>query len=107
LKDCQRNPDGFGFGSQFARLLLRTLPRDYSEDSVYTYFAFMTPDAMQKNLDKLGVLKQYGLQRPQHQMQQIHHFTHNRDIVQILENPADFGTPYPERASRILPTPDG
>jgi len=67
----------------------------------------MTPDAMQKNLDKLGVLKQYNLQRPQHQMQQIHHFTHNRDIVQILENPADFGTPYPERASRILATTDG
>ena len=80
--DCQRNPKGFGFGSQFARLLLRTLPRHYSEDSVYTYFAFMTPDAMQKNLNKLGVLKHYDLNRPQPQMR-THHFTDYHDVVQI------------------------
>jgi len=104
--DCQRNPKGFGFGSQFARLLLRTLPRHYSEDSVYTYFAFMTPDAMQKNLDKLGVLKHYDLNRPQPHMR-THHFTDYHDVVLILKNPADFETPYAERASRILPTTDG
>ena len=66
----------------------------------------MTPDAMQENLDKLGVLKQYDLNRPQPQMQ-THHFTDYHDVVQILKNPADFEAPYAERASRILLTMDG
>ena len=66
----------------------------------------MTPDAMQENLDKLGVLKQYDLHRPQPQMQ-THHFNDYHDVVQILKNPADFETPYAERASRILLTTDG
>ncbi|KAL9713581.1 hypothetical protein Ac2012v2_003192 [Leucoagaricus gongylophorus] len=104
--DCQRDPKGFGFGSQFARLLLRTLPSNYSEDSVYTYFAFMTPDAMQKNLHKLGVLKQYDLNKPQPQVQ-TYNFTDYHDVVQILKNEADFETPYTERASRVLPTTAG
>jgi len=44
--DCQRDHHGFGFGSLFARLLLHTLPLYYSENSVYTYFAFMTPETL-------------------------------------------------------------
>ena len=66
----------------------------------------MTPDAMQINLDKLGVLKQYNLNRPQLQTQ-THHFTDYHDVVQILKNQTDFETPYLERASRILSTTDG
>lgn len=99
--DCQRDPKGFGFGSQMARLLLRTLPNHYSENSVYTFFPFITPDVMQGNLDKLGVLKQYDLNRPQIQPQ-TYDFTDYNDVVQILKSETDFETPYAERASRIM-----
>ncbi|TRM65543.1 heme peroxidase [Schizophyllum amplum] len=44
--DCQRDDDAHGFGSVLARLFLRTLPGQFTEDSVYGFFPLMTPQAM-------------------------------------------------------------
>jgi len=66
----------------------------------------MTPDAMQRNLDKLGVLKQYDLGRPQPQMK-IYHVPDYQNVVQILKDEADSQTTYTECASHVLPTING
>ncbi|KAH6915985.1 heme peroxidase [Coprinopsis sp. MPI-PUGE-AT-0042] len=62
FQDCQRDQNGHGFGSMLGPLLLRTLPQDYSENSVYTFFAMMTPDSMKTNLTKINKMDQtpYG-----------------------------------------------
>ncbi|KAF9240684.1 heme peroxidase [Melanogaster broomeanus] len=62
--DCQRDPNGWGFGSTLGRLFLRTLPNDYDEKSVYTWFPLMHPEAMETNLKNLGKLGDYSLTRP-------------------------------------------
>jgi len=62
--DCQRDPSGWGFGSTLGRLFLRTLPNDYDEKSVYTWFPLMHPEAMETNLTNLGKLDDYSLERP-------------------------------------------
>jgi cytochrome P450 len=62
--DCQRDPNGWGFGSTLGRLFLRTLPNDYDEKSVYTWFPLMHPDAMKTNLTNLGKLDDYSIERP-------------------------------------------
>ncbi|OAX41520.1 heme peroxidase [Rhizopogon vinicolor AM-OR11-026] len=61
--DCQRDADGFGFGSTLGRLFLRTLPNDYSVDSVYTWFPLVQPEVMGGYLKKLNN-DQYNLARP-------------------------------------------
>lgn len=62
--DCQRDSNGWGFGSTLGRLLLRTLPHDYDEKSVYTWFPLMQADSMGKYLKDLGKLDHYSLERP-------------------------------------------
>ncbi|KAI9464255.1 heme peroxidase [Boletus coccyginus] len=62
--DCQRDADGWGFGSTLGRLFLRTLPNDYDEKSVYTWFPLMHPDAMEKYLKDIGKIGDYSLERP-------------------------------------------
>ncbi len=61
---CQRDPDRFGFGSTLGRLLLRTLPNNYTDNSMYTWFPLMTPGAMKPHLTKLNVINKYSLERP-------------------------------------------
>lgn len=62
--DCQRDPNGWGFGSTLGRLFLRTLPNNYDERSVYTWFPLMHPEAMEKALKDLGKQDDYSLERP-------------------------------------------
>ncbi|KAI5895328.1 heme peroxidase [Schizophyllum commune H4-8] len=63
--DCQRDDMAHGFGSVLARLFLRTLPGQFTEDSVYGFFPLMTPQAMGVVLKRLGKEADYSLARPE------------------------------------------
>lgn len=101
FQDCQRDPNGHGFGSMLGPLLLRTLPQDFSEDSIYTFFGMMTPDSMKTNLAKINKLDEYDVSRPTH-----------RPLTTVVEDPAGisavlkevngFRTPYAERARKVI-----
>ncbi|KAF8074859.1 linoleate diol synthase [Lyophyllum atratum] len=99
--DCQRDADAFGFGSTLGRLLLRTLPDDYTENSVYTFFPLMTPDAMKTNLKKLKVLDQYDLSRPTRRPA-VHTVDSYPLVAGILQDKDTFSTPYAARAARVI-----
>ncbi|KAH9479383.1 Linoleate 10R-lipoxygenase [Psilocybe cubensis] len=99
--DCQRDPNAFGFGSTLGRLLLRVLPNNYTENSIYTFFPLMTPESMKTNLTKLGVVGQYDLNRPQPKSTTISVEGHAR-VSSILNNTEGFVTPYKQRVDRIL-----
>lgn len=64
FNDCQRDPNGAGFGSMLGRLFLRTLPEHFTENSVYTWFPLMTPEAMQASLTDLKQMDKYDFSRP-------------------------------------------
>ncbi|KIY53364.1 linoleate diol synthase [Fistulina hepatica ATCC 64428] len=97
--DCQRDPNGFGFGSTLGRLILRTLPNDFTDNSVYAFFPLMTPKAMRLILDDKKLTDQYDLARPVKCMPTCK-VTGRADIVKIMDN-RSFVTPYELRASKV------
>ena len=99
--DCQRNPKAFGFGSTLGRLFLRTLPNNFTENSVYTFFPLMTPDSMKTNLTKLDVLDQYDLARPATKKATEIINTH-ATVASILKDKEGFIAPYKSRVDRVL-----
>ncbi|KAA1469100.1 linoleate diol synthase, partial [Dentipellis sp. KUC8613] len=62
--DCQRDVSGPGNGSMLGRLLLRTLPGEFTPRSTYTWFPLQTPGAMRGFLAELGAEAQYEYVRP-------------------------------------------
>jgi cytochrome P450 len=99
--DAQRDPNGAGFGSMLGRLFLRTLPENYDENSVYTWFPLMTPDSMKTNLTKLDKAASYSFVRPKGQAP-VKVVSDHAQVTQVLKNTAVFQTPYPERAGSVL-----
>ncbi|KAG5638347.1 hypothetical protein H0H81_000480 [Sphagnurus paluster] len=99
--DCQRDPNAFGFGSTLGRLLLRTLPDHYTENSIYTFFPLMTPDAMKPHLKKLNVIDQYDLWRPVAKTV-IKTVNAYPQVAAILKDSDTFSSPYAARAARVI-----
>jgi cytochrome P450 len=100
-QDCQRDTNNAGFGSMLGRLLLRTLPQHYTANSCFTWFALMTPEAMQDNLTKLGVAKSYAFEMPgqAHRPVVVGKF---KPAQAILDDHTSFGSRFVERAKQIM-----
>ncbi|KAF7982555.1 hypothetical protein HWV62_27534 [Athelia sp. TMB] len=121
--DCQRDPNGAGFGSMLGRLFLRTLPEHFTENSVYTcmlgrlflrtlpehftensvytWFPLMTPAAMKVNLEALGQLDKYNLSRPGTGASVTTVQDHSQ-VAQILADKTTFKTVYQGKASKFI-----
>ncbi|KAK2463514.1 hypothetical protein APHAL10511_004265 [Amanita phalloides] len=99
--DCQRDANAFGFGSTLGRLLLRTLPNNFTENSVYTFFPLMTPDAMKTHLTELRRLSDYDLSRPQSRPHALVVAEYGQ-IGEILQDKDAFTTEYAARAARVV-----
>ncbi|KAG0701786.1 heme peroxidase [Suillus ampliporus] len=99
--DSQRDPDGYGFGSKLGRLLLRTLPNDYTIDSVYTWFPFMHPERMEGYLKELGKLDGYSLARPKPRGP-CTTVTNYVEVGQVLRSAEKFVPEYVERAAEVI-----
>ncbi|KAF8630158.1 hypothetical protein AX15_003106 [Amanita polypyramis BW_CC] len=99
--DCQRDSGAFGFGSMLGRLFLRTLPNNFTENSVYTFFPLMTPEAMKTNLTKLDRLDEYDLSRPKPRpIPRV--VSEYGQVGEIIQNKDDFTAEYAGRAARII-----
>ncbi|KDQ09782.1 hypothetical protein BOTBODRAFT_507785 [Botryobasidium botryosum FD-172 SS1] len=66
FQDCVRdgNEENGSFGGMMSKVLFRTLPDYYPDNSVFAHFPFMTPAQMEIHLAKLGLAKQYDFERP-------------------------------------------
>jgi len=66
FQDCIRdgNEDNGSFGGMLSKLLFRTLPDYYPDNSVFAHFPFMTPTQMKIHLTELGLVEQYDFERP-------------------------------------------
>jgi hypothetical protein len=83
------------------RLLLRTLPEHFTENSVYTFFPLMTPESMKVILTKLDLLDQYDLSRPKPKSPVVAIEGHS-NVASILRDKENFVSPYAARAARII-----
>ncbi|TFK65591.1 linoleate diol synthase [Pluteus cervinus] len=101
FNDCQRDPNAFGFGSTLGRLILRTLPENFTENSTYTFFPLMTPESMKIHLTKLNVIDQYDLTRPTTTTapRKIQDYG---VIAEILKKPNGWAEPYNARVARVI-----
>jgi linoleate 10R-lipoxygenase len=99
--DCQKQPAGAGFGSTLGRLFLRTLPNDYSANSVYTWFPLMTPPSMKIYLTKLKLMRKYDMNRPTTSTSAAVVTDYHR-VAQILKDTAGFKAPYAARAALVI-----
>jgi cytochrome P450 len=99
--DCQRDPDAYGFGSTLGRLFLRTLPNDYSKDSVYTWFPLVHPDKMEGYLKNLGKVDGYDLARPKPSgpVTTVNGYV---EVGQVLRSTDKYVPEYVERAAEVL-----
>jgi cytochrome P450 len=106
-KDCQRDAKNPGFGGALGNLLLRTLPRHYTDRSTYTWFAMWTPDVMHANLEKLDLASSYTFDRPTPSGTTTAVDSHS-PIRAILEDPSStFSARYAVRARELLSTGRG
>lgn len=99
--DCQRDPNGWGFGSTLGRLFLRTLPGDYDETSVYTWFPLMHPEAMEKYLGDLGKLNDYSLERPKKRVPPTT-VSGYVEVGEVLRDVQNFTAVAEQRASEVI-----
>ncbi|KAG1767154.1 heme peroxidase [Suillus placidus] len=99
--DCQRDPEAYGFGSTLGRLFLRTLPNDYSKDSIYTWFPLVHPESMEKYLKNLGKLDGYDLARPRPSgpTTTVNGYV---EVGQVLKSTDKYVSEYVERAAEVV-----
>jgi hypothetical protein len=101
FNDCQRQPSGSGFGSTLGRLFLRTLPNEFTHNSVYAWFPLMTPPSMTTHLRKLKLLGTYDITRPNtHDAPSIINDYH--EVSAVLKDTVSFQSPYGARASSVI-----
>ncbi|KAI0260103.1 linoleate diol synthase [Gloeopeniophorella convolvens] len=98
--DSQRDPSGPGNGSILGRLLLRGLPGEFTENSIYTWFPLQTPESMKVFLNKLGTADRYDFSRPGDPAATATAMEYN-DVQQIMASP-QFRPPYGAKASRVV-----
>ncbi|KAH9056259.1 linoleate diol synthase [Lactarius vividus] len=98
--DSQRDPTGPGNGSMLGRLILRGLPGEFSQNSIYTWFPLQTPESMKVFLGKLGTADRYDFNRTPDPAPVAVAREYN-DVQQVLGS-AQFRHPYGDRGARIV-----
>ena len=83
------------------RLLLRTLPGEYTNNSSYAWFPLMTPSAMERILTKLGQAKVYSLEKPV-KVAEVPVLASYEDVRNALRDEKDFAAGFAERVQAVF-----
>ncbi|KAI0269044.1 linoleate diol synthase [Russula aff. rugulosa BPL654] len=100
FSDSQRDKNTPGNGSMIGRLILRGLPGEFTENSIYTWFPLQTPEAMKGFLTDLGIAGRYSLSRPGNAPVVAVARDYN-DVKQILGSDR-FRPSYGDKAARVI-----
>lgn len=98
--DSQRDRNTPGNGSILGRLILRGLPGEFTENSIYAWFPLQTPEAMKGFLSDLGTAGRYNFSRPGNAPVVATARDYN-DVKQILGS-AQFRPSYGDKAARVV-----
>ena len=104
LNDCTKSPENPGFGSMLGRLFHRTLPNEFTDNSVYSWFPLMTPQAMDEILTKVGGKDKYDFVRPG-SSDGVRKFKEYGEVSGILANKDKFRHAFLHRVSSIIHGP--
>ena len=104
LADCTRSPENPGFGSMLGRLFLRTLPNEFTYNSVYAWFPLMTPEAMDQIFTKIGGKEEYDLVRTGSSRITLG-FKEYGQVSGILANKKKFKYPFLDRIATVIHGP--
>ncbi|TCD67949.1 hypothetical protein EIP91_011750 [Steccherinum ochraceum] len=106
FQDCQRDPNSPGFGNILGRLFLRTLPDNFTYNSVYTWFPFMTPASMSGFLGELGDADKFNFMRPTAKKGiSVPDVDDYKSVREVLSNPERFRVYTAARAGTIISGP--
>ena len=105
IADCTRSLDNPGFGSMLGRLILRTLPEQFTENSTYAWFPFMTPQAMDEVLTMLGNKDKYDFVRQAQPTDPVREFKGYGEVHGIIANKDKFRHPFLYRISKVIHGP--
>ena len=102
--DCVRSPENPGFGSMLGRLFLRTLPEEFTDNSVYAWFPLMTPKAMDEVLTELDQKDKYDFARPG-TTHGTREFKEYGEVSGILGNKEKFRHAFLNRVAKVVHGP--
>lgn len=97
FQDCARDgqENNGSFGGMLGKLLLRTLPDNYPDNSVYAHFPFTVPTTAKSNLEALGLVHLYNFERPAPNPA-TKTVTTYKSVERVLANPTVYKTVYTE-----------
>jgi hypothetical protein len=84
------------------RLLLRTLPTEYTENSTYTWFPLMTPPAINEILTRLGVKDRYDLNRSSSKEAGPVEVKEYGEVAGIIADTTKFSDPFLDRVHSVI-----
>jgi linoleate 10R-lipoxygenase len=82
------------------RLILRTLPGEFTENSTYTWFPLQTPESMKVFLSRLGTADLYSFSRPG--TAPVVACAKEYNDVQLILGSKQFVHPYGAKAARVV-----
>ncbi|KAG9084427.1 hypothetical protein FS749_005236 [Ceratobasidium sp. UAMH 11750] len=99
--DATRDKANPSFGGMLGKLISRTLPGQFPENSVYMWFPLMTPEAMKTNFTRLGIAGDYDFSRPvaPAAVQQVRK---RSDVADCVKDTACIHTPYGQKIHSMI-----
>jgi len=104
FSDCMRSLEGPGFGSMLGRLFLRTIPDEFTENSIYAWFPLMTPRAMDEILTGLDQKEKYDFTRFK-SARGAYEFKEYGEVYGILQQAEKFRHPFLPRITKVIRGP--
>ncbi|KAG8894697.1 hypothetical protein FRB99_001047 [Tulasnella sp. 403] len=99
-QDCAHTPTNGAFGGGISKLLFRSLPNNFSFNSVYGLFPFYTPKTCEVNLSKLDLVDKYDFERPKTEKPVVSVNTWD-GVKQVLGDYRSFKTTYEEHMKAL------
>jgi len=104
--DATRDTANPSFGGMLGKLISRTLPGQFPENSIFLWFPLMTPEAMKTNFTRLGIAGDYDFSRPvaPPPVQQV---KKRSDVADAIRDTACIHTPYGQKIHSMVGKADG
>ncbi|EUC55588.1 linoleate diol synthase, partial [Rhizoctonia solani AG-3 Rhs1AP] len=99
--DATRDLSNPSFGGMLGKLLHRTLPGQFPENSIYLWFPLMTPEAMKTNFTKLGIAGDYDFSKPTGALP-IQDITTRTAVIDVVMETSCIHTPYGRKVQEMF-----
>ncbi|KAF8603914.1 heme peroxidase [Ceratobasidium sp. AG-I] len=99
--DATRDTANPSFGGMLGKLISRTLPGQFPENSSFLWFPLMTPEAMKKNFTRLGIAGDYDFSRPVPPVS-VQHFRNRTEVTSVFTDTSCIHTPYGKKIQAML-----